>query len=49
MSEWRMVGMTSAIFLLTVSVLVIRYGHIRYLYEDNPDGDIAAPPRGSHN
>ena len=49
MSEWRMLGVASAIFLLTLAVLVIRYGHIRFPYDDNPDGDIAAPPRGSHD
>ena len=43
LSEWRMVGIAFAIFLLTLSVLVIRYGHLKYPYKDNPDGDIAAP------
>lgn len=49
MSEWRMLGIASAILLLTLAVLVIRYGHIKYPYEDSPDGDIANTPRGSHN
>ena len=49
MTEWRMVGIAASILLLTLAVLVIRYGHLKFPYDDNPDGDIAAPPRGSHN
>ena len=40
MNEWRMLAVASAIFLLTVGVLVIRYGHVRFPYrqdaEDTP-------------
>ena len=35
LDEYRILGVTAAILLLTVSVLVIRYGHTRYAYEDN--------------
>jgi protein PsiE len=38
MSEWRMLSVAAAIFLLTLAVLVIRYGHVRYPYrEDHGD------------
>ena len=37
MSEWRMLAVTAAIFLLTVAVLAIRYGHVRYPYREDAD------------
>jgi len=38
MTEWRMLAVSAAIFLLTLSVLVVRYGHVRYPYrEDKSD------------
>jgi protein PsiE len=37
MSEWRMLAVTAAIFLLTISVLAIRYGHVRYPYREDSD------------
>ena len=37
MSEWRMLAVAAAIFLLTVGVLVIRYGHVRYPYREDAD------------
>ncbi len=38
MTEWRMLAVAAAIFLLTVAVLVIRFGHVRYPYrEDRSD------------
>jgi hypothetical protein len=30
---------TAAIFLLTVAVLVIRYGHVRYPYREDAEKD----------
>jgi protein PsiE len=39
MNEWRMLAVTTAIFLLTVAVLVIRYGHVRYPYREDADKD----------
>ena len=39
MSEWRMLAVTAAIFLLTVSVLAIRYGHVRYPYREDAEKD----------
>lgn len=37
MSEWRMLAVAAAIFLLTVGVLVIRYGHVRYSYREDAE------------
>ena len=37
MSEWRMLAVAGAIFLLTVAVLVIRYGHVRYPYREDAE------------
>ena len=39
MTEWRMLAVTAAIFLLTVSVLAIRYGHVRYPYREDAEKD----------
>jgi protein PsiE len=36
---WRMVGVTASMLLLACAVLVIRYGHVRFPYEDNPRDD----------
>lgn len=38
MNEWRMLAVALAIFLLTLGVLIIRYGHMRYPY---PEDDLA--------
>lgn len=37
MSELRMLAVAAAIFLLTMAVLVIRYGHVRYPYREDAD------------
>ena len=37
---WRMLGVTTSMLLLAFAVLVIRYGHVRFPYQDahkNPD------------
>ncbi len=39
MSEWRMLAVAAAIFLLTVGVLVIRYGHVRFPYREDAEKD----------
>jgi protein PsiE len=39
MSEWRMLAVTGAIFLLTVAVLVVRYGHVRFPYREDAEKD----------
>jgi protein PsiE len=39
MNEWRMLAVAGAIFLLTLGVLAIRYGHVRFPYnEDASEG-----------
>ena len=32
MEDWRMLAVTGSILLLTVAVLVVRFGHVRYPY-----------------
>lgn len=34
---WRMLGVTAAILLLAIAVLVIRYGHTRFPYNEPQD------------
>ena len=33
---WRMLGVSASMLLLAIAVLVIRYGHIRFPYNENP-------------
>jgi protein PsiE len=40
MGEWRMLAVAGAVLLLAISVLVIRYGHVRFPY----DPDLRKPP-----
>lgn len=35
MTEWRMLAVAAAILLLTLGVLIIRYGHVRYPYGED--------------
>jgi protein PsiE len=35
LDEYRILGVTAAILLLTLAVLVIRYGHIRFSYGEH--------------
>jgi len=35
MTEWRMLSVAAAIFLLTLGVLIIRYGHVRFPYNED--------------
>ena len=39
MNEWRMLGVATAILLLTVAVLAIRYGHVRFPYREDADAN----------
>jgi len=32
LTEWRMLAVAAAILLLTLAVLAIRYGHVRFPY-----------------
>ncbi len=40
-SEWRMLAVSGSILLLTLAVLAVRYGHVRFPYEQ--DGDSKKP------
>ena len=44
MNEWHMLAVSGAILLLTLSVLLIRYGHIRFPY---PGDDATAELRAT--
>ena len=40
MDEWRLLGVSAAILMLTLAVLALRYGHTRFPYrEDGADGE----------
>jgi protein PsiE len=43
MTEWRVLAVTAAIFLLTVAVLVVRYGHVRYPYREDAEDKSGKP------
>jgi protein PsiE len=43
MSEWRMLAVAGAIFLLTVAVLIIRYGHVRFPYGEDTAVNLQKP------
>ena len=40
---WRMLGVTASILLLTLAVLVIRYGHLRFPYKETPASQDTLP------
>lgn len=35
MEDWRMLAVTGSILLLTLAVLMVRYGHVRYPYPED--------------
>ncbi|MBI4988427.1 MAG: phosphate-starvation-inducible PsiE family protein [Rhodocyclales bacterium] len=37
MNEWRMLAVACAIFLLTVAVLAIRFGHVKFPYREDQE------------
>ena len=43
MTEWRMLAVAAAIFLLTIAVLAIRYGHVRFPYREDADEKLDKP------
>jgi len=43
MTEWRMLAVAAAIFLLTLGVLAIRYGHVRFPYREDAAEGIDKP------
>jgi protein PsiE len=38
LESWRMLAVAGAILFLAIAVLVIRYGHVRYPYDEKLDG-----------
>jgi protein PsiE len=42
MTELRMLAVAAAIVLLTLGVLVVRYGHVKFPYESDEDTETAA-------
>ena len=40
---WRMLGVTASMLLLAAAVLVIRYGHVRFPYQDAQKGRDTPP------
>ena len=38
MEDWRMLAVTGSILLLTLAVLVVRFGHMRYPYPGDEQG-----------
>lgn len=45
MDDWRMLAVSASILMLTLAVLMIRFGHVRYPY---PGDEQAGEPRNSH-
>jgi protein PsiE len=43
MTEWRMLSVALAIFLLTLGVLAIRYGHVRFPYLEDTGAPTEKP------
>jgi protein PsiE len=39
MTEWRMLAVAAAVFLLTLAVLAIRYGHTRFPYREDAQNE----------
>ncbi len=44
MTEWRMLAVVTAIFLLTLGVLLIRYGHVRFPYREGTGEGVTEKP-----
>lgn len=43
LDDWRMLGVTASMLLLAIAVLVIRYGHTRFPYNENPKDSDSLP------
>ncbi|HEY3299196.1 MAG TPA: phosphate-starvation-inducible PsiE family protein [Methylophilaceae bacterium] len=37
LDAWRIVALAAAIFLIAMSILIVRYGHVRFPYTDGTD------------
>ena len=46
MDEWKIMAVGATVLLLALAVLVIRFGHVRYPYGDEPEGLTRSPGRG---
>ncbi len=44
LTEWRMLSVAAAILLITLGVLVLRFGHVRYPYPEDARPDRAEKP-----
>ena len=44
LTEWRMLAVAAAIFLIAAGVLVLRYGHVRFPYPEDQPGSSASKP-----
>ncbi len=40
MSAWQLVGVSASAFLLAITVLIIRYGHLRFPYDKDKSNDL---------
>ena len=40
---WRMLAVAGSMLLLACAVLIIRYGHVRYPYDDNSENRNSQP------
>jgi protein PsiE len=43
LDDWRMLGVTASMLLLAIAVLVIRYGHTRFPYNEAPQDRDSQP------
>jgi protein PsiE len=43
LDDWRMLGVTASMLLLAIAVLVIRYGHTRFPYNETPQDRDSQP------
>jgi protein PsiE len=48
MDDWRMLAVSGSILMLTLAVLLIRFGHVRYPYPDDETAVIPGKTNQSH-
>ncbi|MEW5782141.1 MAG: phosphate-starvation-inducible protein PsiE [Pseudomonadota bacterium] len=44
MTEWRMLAVATAMFLIALGVLLIRYGHVRFPYREDSEASATEKP-----
>ena len=49
LEDWRVLAVTGSILLLTVSVFLIRYGHVRYPYTGDEETTLVRHPLKANN